>query len=169
MKTSTMGGTRGGARGGIGGMVARAQSKVAAGAADKQQKSLNNNLGYQVGQFQDWAREGVQGFGNQVGRQLQREIGAFLGNLNGMGALRSGGVQAGMRDIMSGYGETVGNFAQQATLGAIGMGQEEKDRESERKFRGKQLDAQKRASRNAAIGSLLGAGASLMPTPTFRK
>jgi hypothetical protein len=49
------------------------------------------------------------------------------------------------------------------------MGQEEKDRESERKFRGKQLEQQKRASRNAAIGSLLGAGASLMPTPTFRK
>lgn len=126
-------------------------------------QAADNSLGATVGQFQDFAREGVQGYAAMAGDDLQRKYGQMLGDLNGIGALRSGGVQQGLMDLNRGYAREIGNVASQATLGAIGFGQEEQDREIERRFRERAYKDNKKASRRRMFGQLLGGAASFIP------
>lgn len=140
----------------------RARYQMAAGGAARsnpaQPMSVNRmgptgkdrfNVGSQVGHFQDMAREGVQGYGNMIGADLQKSIGTMLGGMNSIGALRSGAVPVAAGDIMGQYGREVGNYASMATRDAIGMGQEQASLESERDYRA-------RSDRRARKGGLFG-------------
>lgn len=123
--------------------------------------SLSSN----VGQFQGFAREGVEGYGTMLGEDFSKSVGSMLGDLNSIGALRSGGVVSGMNDLTTNYARQVGNVAKTATLDAVGMGQSEYDANVERKYR---ADAEKRARRGGflrGVGTLLGGAAGTILGP----
>lgn len=163
-KATAAGGTRGGPRGAgalSGRMVEAAQASRQASASDKATANRNNDLGYQIDRFQREAREGVKGYGRMLGKDLQREIGTMLGGLNGIGALRSGAVQANARDLMDAFGRRVGDYASMTTMGALQMAQAEKAAESDRRFRTKLRQDMKSASRSQMIGQMLGGAVGL--------
>lgn len=114
-----------------------------------------------VATAQNYAREGVQGFGNALQPQLRRTIGSAIGGLNAIGGLRSGGTVQALNDISSDYGSQIGAFAQQATLGAMntGLGANAERRQNQM-FRFQQ-DQARRARQGGVmrvLGGVLGAG-----------
>lgn len=107
-----------------------------------------------VGSAQEYLREGVEGYGEQLRPHLMREIGNALGGLNSVGALRSGGTTVALRDISSDYAERIGSYAKQASGAALDAGLEARrlrDQDEERR-------RARRASIGRAVGGLLGAG-----------
>lgn len=98
----------------------------------------------------------VQGYGQQIGAQFRQEIGGMLGNLNGIGALRSGAVSTGISDAMQRYGDQVGAYASQTADKAYELGQNENDLDTERQFRDKQYADAQKASHRRGLGKLLG-------------
>lgn len=117
-----------------------------------------DGVGAYVNQFQGYAREGVQAFGDQVGQDFRKDVGSYLGNLNGIGALRSGAAVTGVDDLMTTYGRQIGNAASQATLHAVDQGQQEFDSDVERKARADAAAKQRHASLLKGVGTALGAG-----------
>jgi hypothetical protein len=121
-----------------------------------------NTLVGNVGQFQDFAREGVQGYGDMVGQDFEKQVGGLLGDLNSIGGLRSGGTVSGLSDLTTNYGRQIGNYAKMATGEAINAGQNEYDANVERQYR---TDAEKRARKHSlirGIGTVLGGGIGLL-------
>lgn len=128
------------------------------GATPYNPTSLDSN----VGKFQGYAREGVEGYGAMLGEDFTKSVGGMLGDLNSIGALRSGGVVSGMNDLTTNYARQIGNVAKTATLDATSMGQSEYDANIERKYRD---DAEKRARRGGflrGVGTLLGGAGGFM-------
>lgn len=114
-----------------------------------------------VATAQNFAREGVQGYGDSLQPQLRRTIGSAIGGLNAIGGLRSGGTVQALNDISSDYGSQIGAFAQQATLGAMntGLGANAERRQNQM-FRFQQDEARRarQGSVLRTIGGVLGAG-----------
>lgn len=95
-----------------------------------------------VGMMQDFAREGVQGYGQMLGEDLQKNVGTMLGGLNRMGALRSGATEAGMGDLMSTYGRQVGAYSKMATQDAMGLGLQASQAGMDDYFQNRQMNNQ---------------------------
>lgn len=111
-----------------------------------------------VKKAQDYASQGVEGFGEQLRPGLEREIGNALGGLNSIGALRSGGSTVALNDITTNYAQQVGAYAKQAAGDAIGYGlqaRQMRDQWSEQQ-------AAKRGGLLKAIGGVLGAGVGFL-------
>lgn len=112
-----------------------------------------NSLGSNIGAFQNAAGVGVQGYGDMVGQDFQKQVGGMLGDLNSIGGLRSGATVTSMNDLTTNYGRQIGNYAKMAEGDATKMGQEEYDANVERKYR---ADSEKRARKNSIIGAIGG-------------
>jgi len=107
-----------------------------------------------VPQAQEFAMQGVEGYGEALRPHLLREIGTALGGLNEIGALRSGGANVALSDISTNYAQQIGAFAKQASGQALGYGLEA----GRLRFEREQARAKKKAGLLKAIGSVLGAG-----------
>lgn len=107
-----------------------------------------------VGKAQQLSMEGVEGYGAALKPHLMREIGNALGDLNSIGALRSGGTTVALGDISQKYTEQIGNYAKQASSESLGYGLEAGRMRMEQQ---RMKDA-KKAALFKAIGGVLGAG-----------
>jgi len=110
----------------------------------------------------------MTGYADMAGQDFQKQIGQMLGNLNSIGALRSGGVQAGINQAMQMYGRQIGDTSKTLATEAATMGSEENNAVLERQFRQQQLDASRHNSLLGSIGGLVGgvAGSFLGPVGT---
>lgn len=110
---------------------------------------------------QQLAEQSVRGYGQAAAPQLRRSIGNALGGLNAMGALRSGGTVQALHDISEDYGNQIGAFADQATLGAMntGLGANRARLDwQEAQFAQDQARRAQQAGTLRTIGGVLGAG-----------
>lgn len=114
------------------------------------------SLGGQTQKFNMQLRGASLGYANLAGRRLNRELGTMLGDLNSIGALRSGAVQAGVNLASQRFGETVGDYSNTLAVQGAQMAQEEYDRNTERAFRERQYNDARRASRRRGLGRALG-------------
>lgn len=132
----------------------------ASGVGAQPQQTLGSDPGLApaVNYFQSADAAAVQGYGDIAAQDFTKQVGQMLGNLNSIGALRSGGVEAGINDAMTKYGRQIGDYASMTATTAAGQGQEENAAQIERNFRQQQLDAANRNSVFGDIGQLLGAG-----------
>lgn len=108
----------------------------------------------QVGEAQDYLREGVIGYGEMLKPELLRQIGTTLGGLNDIGGLRSGGTKVALEDIATDYGNQVGAYAKMASSSGLDAGL----RAHEQKFREDEAARRRRGGLLRAIGSALGMG-----------
>lgn len=108
----------------------------------------------QVGEAQQYAREGVIGYGETLKPELLRQIGTTLGGLNDIGGLRGGGTKVALEDISTDYGNQVGAYAKMASGQALDAGL----RAHEQKFREAEAARARRGMLMRAIGSALGMG-----------
>lgn len=115
------------------------------------------SLGAATAGFEKQLSGAAQGYANIAGRDLRRGLGIMLGDLNSIGALRSGAVQAGVDQASREYGKTIGDYSSMLALEGARMGQEEFDRETERRFRERQYRDARRASKRRGLGRALGA------------
>lgn len=69
----------------------------------------------------------VKAYGDMVGQDFQRQVGSMLGDLNGIGALRSGATVTGMNDLTTNFGRQVGNYAAQTATDAARLDQQESE------------------------------------------
>lgn len=107
---------------------------------------------------QQLAEQSVRGYGAAAAPTLRRSIGSALGGLNAMGALRSGGTVQALNDISSNYGDQIGAYADQATLGAMNTGlAANAARLQNQEFQYRQ-DQANRGGVLRTIGGVLGAG-----------
>jgi hypothetical protein len=67
----------------------------------------------------------VKAYGDIVGQDFKKSVGSLLGDLNGIGALRSGAVQSGVNDLTTNYGRQIGNYAAQTATDAARLDQQE--------------------------------------------
>lgn len=114
---------------------------------------------------QGLTEQSVRGYGQAVLPQLQRTIGSTLGGLNAMGALRSGGTTAALSNIAQDYGNQIGAYADQATLGAeqTGLGANAARRAWEQqRFNEDQVRRAQQGGVLKTIGSALGAGVGFL-------
>jgi hypothetical protein len=121
--------------------------------------STTGNLAGDVNYFQNANASAVKGYGDMVGEDFKAQIGAMLGNLNSIGALRSGGVQAGLDMASAKYGKMIGDYASMTAVESSKQGQEENNAQIERTFRLKQYQDKMKASKKGAaagIGSVIG-------------
>lgn len=116
-------------------------------------QGLYNGL---ANQFTDALGGAVEGYGNIAAKQLRREVGTFLGNLNSIGGLRSGSVQAGLDQLTQGYADQIGNYAMQLAPQGLQLAQNENDLQTERAFRERQYRDAQKASHRRTLGKLLG-------------
>lgn len=107
-----------------------------------------------VPEAQRYLREGVEGFGQQLRPGLLRDIGTTLGGLNQIGALRSGAVPVALGDIAERYGNQVGAFAKQATMGGLESGLSAR----RQAFAEEEAKRRRKAALLGSIGKVLGAG-----------
>lgn len=82
----------------------------------------------------------VEAYGRQAGIGMNKQVGELLGNLNSIGALRSGGVVAGTRNIAQGYASTIGDYASMTAKDALSMAQGEDQFGQDLDFRGRELN-----------------------------
>lgn len=101
-------------------------------------------------------QDSVKAYGDIAGQNFKTQIGTMLGNLNGIGALRSGGVQAGINQAMQTYGQQVGDYARMTSGQAMQDAMTENNNNIERQFRAQQYADAKDAANKSAIGKLLG-------------
>lgn len=111
--------------------------------------------------YQGAAREGVNAMGQQSAGDFRKAIGGYLGNLNSIGALRSGAAQTGADDIMDTYSRNFANAASRATLDAIGYGHSAAEAQWGRQEAAAERKNKRRIGTIGAIGTLLGAGIGL--------
>lgn len=69
----------------------------------------------------------VKAYGDMVGQDFKRSVGSMLGDLNGIGALRSGAVPTGINDFTTNYGRQIGNYAAQTATDAERIDQQESE------------------------------------------
>jgi hypothetical protein len=101
-------------------------------------------------------QDSVNAYGDIAGQNFKTQIGTMLGNLNGIGALRSGGVQAGINQAMQTYGQQIGDYARMTSGQAMSDAITENNNDIERQFRAQQYADAKNAANKSAIGKLLG-------------
>ena len=114
------------------------------------------NLDSNIGHFQGALANGVEGYADIAGQDFRKAVGNTLGDLNSIGALRSGATVTSMNDLTTNYARQVGDYAKMASTEGARMGQEEYDANLERKYR---ADAEKRARKQSllsGIGTVLG-------------
>lgn len=116
--------------------------------------ALNPDPYSDVPEAQNYLREGVEGFGEQLRPHILKDIGDTLGGLNSIGGLRSGGTEVALGDITEKYAAQVGAFAKEATAGGLSAGLEAR----RQRFREDQAKQARKAGLMKAIGSVLGAG-----------
>lgn len=73
------------------------------------------------GSYADKLSGQVSAYGDMVGQDFKKGVGQMLGDLNGIGALRSGAVQAGLNEASSTYGRQIGSYAAQTASTGLGM------------------------------------------------
>lgn len=117
-------------------------------------------LGGDFDQFQGALSGAAKGYADMAGEDFKKDVGTLLGNLNGIGALRSGGVQAGINDAMTHYGREVGDYTSQLASQAANLAQgqytyEQEAAERKREYYQNRADA-KSAQHKSAIGKILG-------------
>lgn len=103
---------------------------------------------------QDYLRQSVEGYGQQLQPSILKDVGDALGGLNATGGLRSGGAEVALGDIATKYGAMVGAYAKQATSEGLTAGLAARRQQFAE-------DQAKRARKTAllkAVGSVLGAG-----------
>jgi len=110
-------------------------------------------LGY-VPQAQKLAQTGVEGYGQSLLPGLKKQIGTTLGDLNSVGALRSGAVPVALGDIADRYGQQIGAYSKMAAGESIGAGLGA----SEQELMKQQMDQRNKSSLLGAIGGALGSG-----------
>jgi hypothetical protein len=113
-------------------------------------------LGGNEQKFVDANAAAVKGYGDMAGEDMTRNIGLMLGDLNGIGGLRSGGVQAGIDQAAKEYGRQIGDYSKMTATESTKMAQEENDLQIERAWRSKMYNAAKAASQRRGLGKLLG-------------
>jgi hypothetical protein len=69
----------------------------------------------------------VKAYGDMVGQDFTKKVGSMLGDLNGIGALRSGAAQTGLNDLTTEYGRQIGNYASQTATDAAKLDQQESE------------------------------------------
>lgn len=109
------------------------------------------NLDSNIGKFQGALAGGVEGYADIAGQDFRKAVGNTLGDLNSIGALRSGATVTSLNDLTTNYGRQIGDYAKMASAEGARMGQEEYDANIERKYRS---DAEKRARRQSLLGSI---------------
>jgi hypothetical protein len=102
----------------------------------------------------DYAREGVEGYGETLRPGLLRDIGTTLGGLNEIGALRSGAVPVHLAEIGERYGAQVGAYGKMAASDAVRTGLEA----NRLRFEQDEAKRRRKAGLLSAIGNVLGAG-----------
>lgn len=107
-----------------------------------------------VPEAQDYLRESVKGYGEQLQPEILKEIGSTLGGLNAIGGLRSGGAEVALGDIGQKYAAMVGSYASQATQGGLQAGLQAR----RQKFTEDEAKRARKAALLKAVGSVLGAG-----------
>jgi hypothetical protein len=107
---------------------------------------------------QDYARQGVEGYGETLRPGLMREIGTALGGLNSIGALRSGGPTQALSDISTDYTAQIGSYAKMAAGEATNTGLEASRMREQRRQYEDEARRRRRAGLFGAIGTALGAG-----------
>ena len=112
-----------------------------------------------VERAQELLREGVTGYGEQLRPGLLREIGTTLGGLNEIGALRSGAVPVELGNISERYGQQVGAYAKQATMGGVEFGLQAR----RQRFEEQEAKRRRKAGLLKSIGSVIGAGIGFIP------
>ena len=115
-------------------------------------------LGF-VPKAQQLAQTGVEGAGAAAAPYLQRQIGTALGNLNSIGALRSGAVPVAMGDIATDYGREIGAYGKMAAGESLGAGLAANEQDLMRQ----EMDRRRKASLLGAIGTALGTGLGFIP------
>lgn len=123
------------------------------------------SLDASVAKFQGFAREGVKGYSDIASQDFTKNVGNLLGDLNGIGGLRSGAVVQGVNDLTTNFARQIGDYSSMATQGAISGAQTEYDREIERKKRDEADARARRGSFLHGVGTLLGGALSLVPNP----
>lgn len=102
------------------------------------------NGGARLGGYAPKLEGQVKAYGDMVGQDFTKQVGSLLGDLNGIGALRSGAVQTGLNDLTTNYGRQIGNYAAQTASTAAGLNQQESEFGRDLGFRGQQLGEQGR-------------------------
>lgn len=113
-------------------------------------------LGGYFDAFKNGLQGAAQGYADIAGQDFKQQVGSMLGDLNSIGALRSGGVQAGINQAMTTYGRQVGDYSNQLATQAAQLAQTENDNNIERQFRDQQYGDAKKAAHKSAIGNILG-------------
>lgn len=107
-----------------------------------------------VPEAQDYLRESVKGYGEQLQPDILKEIGSTLGDLNSIGGLRSGGAEVALGDIGQKYAGMIGAYAKQATSAGLDAGL----RAKRQKFTEEEAKRTRKAAMARAVGAVLGAG-----------
>lgn len=81
--------------------------------------------GSPVDKFAKYGQDATTAYATEAGDDLKKSVGGLLGNLNSIGALRSGGVTAGVNDIATTFSRNVGAEAGKNALAAASIGQQE--------------------------------------------
>jgi len=106
-----------------------------------------------VPQAMDFAREGVEGYGETLRPGLLHDIGTTLGGLNEIGALRSGTVGTELHSIGERYGAQVGAYGKMAASESVRTGLEA----NRLRFEREEARRKRKSGVVKAIGSVLGA------------
>lgn len=126
---------------------------MSAPAMPRRAPNRNSPFSY-VPEAQDYLRESVQGYGEQLQPEILKDIGSTLGGLNEIGGLRGGGATVALGDISQKYASMIGSYAKQAT----GAGLEAGLAARRQKFDEAEAKRKRRGALMKAIGSVLGAG-----------
>lgn len=109
----------------------------------------------QYQRFYGAGKNAVQGYSNLALSDFTKSVGKTLGDLNSIGALRSGAVPTAMGNLTEQYARTIGDYALQASSGAmenaLGYRRDVQQYEDERR-------RSSRAGLFGTIGQLLGKG-----------
>lgn len=105
-------------------------------------------------QAMDFAKQGVEGYGETLRPNLLRDIGTTLGGLNEIGALRSGAVPVELENISERYGAQVGAYGKMAASEAVRTGLEA----NRLRFEREEARRRRKGGLLRAIGTVLGAG-----------
>ena len=115
-----------------------------------------------AGKYQDQANLATNAAAADAGEALSRDVGARLGGLAGIGALRSGGAAAGIQEASRTYSQQVSRAAAANALQAAGLDQRDAESMRDLGFREKSLASGEtqagleRASREKLAGDELG-------------
>lgn len=82
----------------------------------------STDIGEQVNRFQQGMQGAVNAYAEGARESFQQDVGSLLGNMNAIGGLRSGGVQAGTRQLARTFSTNVGREAAQTAGQAAELG-----------------------------------------------